>query len=399
MPMLRTVTLGSGLPRELWGLVRSTFYGGTMFGSNAAGTTLWDACHVRAPDEGSDGYYFVCGAGVSTSLDKRVLVLSGAGAIEYVQPGDGGTQSPLTGCAANPLGLANHKAVFVGSGSPTVTRSTSMQAALDAVTGYAQNGAWTTGTPLSDWPNRVECHVPGTRMVAFGRIGGAPGSTKRMGSKDFSDNTSSAWTNVTVPDTGLSDGYVKGRIATSGYVMAITSSGHVDLSNTSSPEVSGMVRDTTKSNVRDVDYSINDNQFIVVDGTSVFTAPDGWPSGGPAAWVTRSLPAGVGSPCWCVAMDLPEKFESAREKSLGVRTWYGIGTAITAINQAPGFLLTRDFNRYLAIELSGLRRSAPAVGDVFPNNTYFRFTGSRLFVFNRRGVTVSGELGNRPYVL
>lgn len=397
MPLVRTLNVGSkGSPRELMGLLNCTFYSGYMLGDTRG--AFWDVCRIRGQGAKHQGYYLLAGTGVGGASTKAVAVLAGAGAVAYLVPLDGGTQSPLTGCTSSPPSpsSAPNIAQFVGAGSGTVTRRTGLPDIFDVGSAeWAQNGSWSANAPEAGWPHRIELNISQSTSIAFGKAAAAPGSTKCMARKTFSDTSTTAWTAITVPDTSLSDGYVKGRQGNGGYMMAITDTGHVDISTTSAPGT--MIRDATLSNLFDIDFSPNAATYIIANGAAnVRIAPEGWPAAGPPTWTTHALPAGYGNAYWVVAMDLNSHWALDGEKDLGTTTWYGVGTSDGGEESA--FLVTKDFTTYYSMQLAGLQQHAPALGDVFPGSSYLRFCHDRLFVFNRAGVSISGRLGETSVV-
>jgi len=385
MPKLINASFGrESFPRELLGLQSWTTITPAMIGASGP---LWDACYVRAANSGSGGFYVIGGGGGSMRV-----VLSSGGGISKVDSPTISTIAEITGICSPASGGpgSSDKFVAIGGASGSSLTANGLSNVFNIASSWALNGSWTTN-PLNNWPHRCETSLPGQRVVALGVDAGT--GHKLISNKSWSDNTTSAW-NVRTPGNTLffGDGYIKGRVAPDGSVMACSPSGSLDISiQAGDYGDGGMHLEFSRPSVVDLDYGVNASLWVVCNGANVYTTT-GWSPGGFPTWTIRNLPAGTAAPNYVVAMDIPNPPLKVAGFSSGAATpvtWFGI--ACSGSNFV-GMLLTKDWVNYFVVEVPGL---AQITRQIFPfdGSVYLRFCGNRLFIFNPYACHISGPLG------
>ncbi len=397
MPKFLNASFGvEGFPRELLGLNSWTTFTPPMIGK--AGS-FYDAAFMRSSGLGSSGYYIIVGG--QTNISNYIVITSGAGITKYGSTTVGGI-NPISGVCSSASGIAgvSDQAIVVGGGTTI------------ALSVYGTNYwyQFTDNSFLTSWGNwtgslmlgaRIETTVHGSKAVAFGIT---PSGGRWLSNKALGIHNNTDFTTRSVPGTSGVGGYIKGRVGQGGRVACLyTAGGALDVSAGGGDygDAGMRVDSSTVSKVIDIDYGAGANQWIKVENNGlVYTAPNTWGANANPSWSQQVLPtggfAGTGA-IHCFAMDVPNTaMASPQSITHGFTTWYGIVVGGLDPNANPplfsGVLLTKDFVHFIPVEIPGV---SFLHNGVFPNDgdTYFRFTGNRLFVFNGYACNMSGPLG------
>lgn len=385
--LVRNLSIQSGLPTELWGLLDFNFYNKQMFVSGSSDFGFSDACKVGSSAPNSDGVYLVAGSGLDSGSTPvtSVLILANGVPVDYVVVQYTGlVGSSFVACEALPVTSEPETDVawFLASDEGRALRLSGISNAVYA-NSYAFNGAvMPSGTiPLSG-KGGLAASVLSEAIVAYGAT--STTGQEFMSKKSVADATTTAWTAVSVP--GTSSGYSKARQSRDGWVIAVAGGDGLHISTAASGSWS-MLKDTTYPLAADIDYSANDDLFISFDSTRgvVFTAPAGWSSSGPPTWTEHNPPTGVGDVIvQVVAMDVVSAY--AHGSSSVPSTWYLIVTNNVANDRAVAYV-TQDFTTYHSVSVPGIAMSH------YYTKTKLKFVHDRLFVFTKMGFSVSGVLG------
>jgi hypothetical protein len=411
----------ANIPAELLGLSSWTHITADMVlskndqdGSGVVGQRIFmDVAYRVAQNQPSnEGYYFLVG-GLTTPGSPgvsfpQVAVFSGSSplfsySLDTVGLGGPGFTDALYGVACVAPGATSTFPKIVATtfhgtlGGLSLQTSTTDSATLETQAAWTSGGASLgAGSPVVGWQQRVAVARDATTNYFYnaGKKTGAAGSTKAMARKLYTTNDTTAWTAITVPDAGNSDGYTKLVVSRAGHVMALTDFGTIDVGDGVNP--TAFFTDTA-SNARDIAYSHRTNKFYRISnlGNVASTTAGSWSNGGPVTWTneyTGMVNGGSTSPALICPLEIP--YQSAGDPSLATATedaWF-----IIYHSDSKRTFATRDWAVFYPVSIPGLFRSN--INDRrFPvNSSYMKFAGERLFVFSPRGLSISGPLGIRP---
>lgn len=399
----RTGVLGPGeLPSQLHGLMNWRTLTPAMFGQS--NQTYFDVAWVGVTQSGrpdASGVYVLVGTG-GGSISREVMILSPDGS-PLLDPGaldDAAlaSLSPLTSVASvhwgfdAPGGMGAPAVVASGMSTAAIARASGGETAQDG-SNWTDNGQWTTGSADTSWPSTVAVCGARNTMVAVGRIPGAPGTTKRMGTKSYSLDNDAAWGVKTVPDSAASEGYLDVKMSHDGFVLARDSLGAMDGSETN--VITSATISAAGTGAYDIAYSQITNEWAHANGSAIEVAPVAWP----VVWTTHNMPFGTAAPIFVEALDLgmsPDSDYTGTSENIykhhpGERWWL---TMSDAYNLAA---LTQDYVTYYTIPLPGISTINNSFDDVQPARSALKFAKDRLFIFTPAGVHVSGTLGFGPY--